>query len=498
MITDDHKQPIPQAGQPSALSFAPTGALEGSNVFIPTQQPYAMYESSVLGRDLPFRPSLSTPDLRNLQSHFTPQLASYQRQISSSNLATQPSTASATPRNLSRPASPTNPAGQPGAKKRRSGGSTNKVPSNLHMTSVDAKRSPHSSGGNSGLPSAPTSAGFSFASPTSSSFGPAALEQSMAHASLQTSTHFPSGPPTPLHHQQSTFANDLDPSQYFSAPTSQHTSRAPSPSSASRIPYGSVPNPSSHFATSNPQNVPAAAADALASLPAGFNLSKPPTLQRLIPSVGPRCGGEEVTVLGASFFQGLEVMFGDTPAVNTTFWGDTTLVCRAPPGKTPGAVPVCFRHQHRSAPPQVRELQNLMPTRLISYTYYDDGNAGNGMQGVQGMGNLQPMSSFPGQHGGVSGMDTTPPGSGSVSPPTAVGGEDLSVLNAAANINPRAFMGYMTQTQSPNCGGPGSAGFNAASFARTQQAQQEAAQAVAAGRRMAPARTVSGGPGAGR
>ena len=484
MITDDHKQPIPQPGQP-AIGFAPAGVLDGNGNFFPTPQQYDFYEAQAAaanGRDLPFRPSLSTPDLRNLQSQFAPQLGQLPRQFSSTNLVNNSSTTSGTPRNLSRPASPTNPVGQPGAKKRRSGGSTNKIPTNLHMTSIEtSQRSPRMGGGGAfgGVTSAPTSASFNFTSPSSGSFGNTPLDSSMTQTSLRTPTNFASGPSTPLHPPTSHF-NEIDPSQFYSAPTSQHASRAPSPNSTSRVQY-----PGNSGLVEPQQSVPSAAADALRALPPGINLSRPPTLQRLIPSRGPRSGGEEVTVLGAGFFQGLEVMFGDTPAVSTVFWGESTLVCRAPPSRSAGSVAVMFKHQHQSAPAQVRELQNLMPTRLVTFTYLDDSVMRNSVQ-MQGMAGLQQAGTFPGSGNG------TPTGTGSVSPPNLMGSggngsmEDLTTTA----LNPRAYMGYMGQASSPS-GGPGSAGFNAASFARTPMGQHEAAQAVA-GRRMAPTRTVSG------
>ncbi|KAL9086644.1 MAG: hypothetical protein Q9159_004053 [Coniocarpon cinnabarinum] len=497
MITDDHKQPIPQ---PGPLTYAPAGSVDQQGNFFPltradmmnvSVQAQAQAQAQAAGRDLPFRPSQSTPDLRHLQGQFAPQNVNLARQSSSVNLVMQqqPNTASATPRNLSRPASPTLPAGQPGAKKRRSGGSTNRIPSNLHMTSLETvDTNAHTSAGSglAGFTSAPSSATFDF-TPGTNGFGSTPLDSSMAQASLRTPTNFASGPSTPLHPPTSHFMNEIDPSQFYSAPTSQHGSRAPSPGPTSRMQYGP---PGIHGQPA--QSVPEGALDALRALPPGINLARPPILQRLIPARSARSGGEEVTVLGTGFFQGLEVMFGDQPATNTVFWGETTLVCRAPPARTPGIVPVCFKHQHRTAPPQIRELQTLTAARTTNFTYIDDSAMRAPMHQHQHMVGLQqPAAAYPNQgtHSGIH----TPTGNGSVSPPNVGSGGSMEDLNSGT-INPRAYMGH---AHSPSSG-PGSAGFNAASFARSQQAQQEAVQAVAAQRRMAPARTVSGGQGLNR
>ena len=515
MITDDHKQPIPQPGAPAGLTYGPGMSLDASPAFYAGQQQYEMLEGqNVSHSDLPFRPSYSTPDLRMLQNQFGPQLGEIQRQFSSNNLTSQPGTASATPRNLSRPPSPTNPAGQPGAKKRRSGGSTNKIPSGLHMTSIESKRSPHHAPTPStGLTSAPASTGFNFASPTTTSFGATPLDQSLATTSLQTPTNFASNPSTPLCQSHPRFANEIDPSQFYSAPTSQHASRAPSPT-GTRVPY----NASSCFMNPSSQSE---AADALSALPPGLSLTRPPIIQRLIPSAGP-CRGEDVTILGSGFCQGLEVMFGDQPSAHTTFWGDTTLVCRAPQSHATGRVPVCFKHQHRSSPQQIRELQNLMPTRPLVYTYLNESGIDGGMSSLSGMPAISGLQTYPGQvtPGGLG----TPPTSGSVSPPTASGVDEMSVsgINPAA-ISQQRYMGFAGQNGSTFTGqtqpaGGGSAGlsglanggnggpgfvqqhpgagaaFSPATFARSQQ---EAAMAAGRGR-IGTHRTVSGGAGIGR
>lgn len=55
-------------------------------------------------------------------------------------------------------------------------------------------------------------------------------------------------------------------------------------------------------------------------------------------------GGTEVIILGDNFTPGLEVTFGETPAVSAQAWGGNTLVCVLPPSPSPGPVVVAFKN----------------------------------------------------------------------------------------------------------------------------------------------------------
>ena len=79
-------------------------------------------------------------------------------------------------------------------------------------------------------------------------------------------------------------------------------------------------------------------------------------------------GGTEVTLLGNGFFQGLEVMFGDTEATTTTFWGEKCLNCIAPPALQPGTVAVVFKHEHHQYTSTHTQTQSRHPV----FTYTDD------------------------------------------------------------------------------------------------------------------------------
>ncbi|KAI9208133.1 uncharacterized protein BJ171DRAFT_595945 [Polychytrium aggregatum] len=68
-----------------------------------------------------------------------------------------------------------------------------------------------------------------------------------------------------------------------------------------------------------------------------------PSINRVIPSEGPICGGLEITVLGTGFYNGLTVKFGDVCAEPTHFWSSNTMICTLPPSPMPGVVPVTFK-----------------------------------------------------------------------------------------------------------------------------------------------------------
>lgn len=98
-------------------------------------------------------------------------------------------------------------------------------------------------------------------------------------------------------------------------------------------------------------------------VPAAIIPQPQPTIHKLIASEGPKAGGIEVTCLGSGFHPGLQVMFGNTLATTTTFWGESSLVCLLPPATYAGSVPVLFAH----------EYQSLTPSRQqIYFNYLDD------------------------------------------------------------------------------------------------------------------------------
>lgn len=336
MITDDHKtHPMAQLTAPPAMSEAVTS----STVPMLCQPP--LMDMSNLIPAVPngaFSFSQSTPDLSSMP-HSTGQSPF---NITSSGKTT-PVMGSAVPpgRPLSRPPSPCQ--GGP-AKKRKS--SASRVPNGLAMTRLDTSpaASSHTAAG------AHVTAVTSPFSPNTNPANPFAQpEQLFGQPNGQLP--FANGPPTPNSNDQTPFfgnnrsasMDNLTMAHLYSAPTSNHPSRAPSPNGL-RNNIGGVPQ--NQFAQ-------ALAGSLYSSLPLGVGQASqtraPPIIHKIIPNEGPKIGGIEVTVLGASFFQGLEVWFGENKATTTTYWGDSSLVCLLPPSAVAGPVGVTFKHQGMQA-----------------------------------------------------------------------------------------------------------------------------------------------------
>ncbi|CAO3640169.1 unnamed protein product [Cunninghamella echinulata] len=56
-----------------------------------------------------------------------------------------------------------------------------------------------------------------------------------------------------------------------------------------------------------------------------------PMIEKIIPDHAPMTGGTEITILGSNFQKGMTCYFGDQPALTTTYWSPSTLVCVVPP-----------------------------------------------------------------------------------------------------------------------------------------------------------------------
>ena len=270
-------------------------------------------------------------------------------------------------RSLSRSASPS--PGGPMAKKRKS--SSSRIPHELAMTRLETMPP-----NNAQMPSAQPSAATSpFSAATA--FSP---PDSMFTQTTQTRT-FGTDHTTPTANDQGFFGNhrsqsfdNLAMAQLYSAPVSHQGSRAASPT-------GRRTNFNNNLTQ---QQLAQALANSLYSIPMDANQGHEiPVIHKIIPNEGPKMGGIEVTVLGGSFFQGLEVWFGDRKATTTTFWGDTSLVCLLPPSPVAGAVPVSFQRQGATTPggfgmgnyPMFKYVddseEKLMRGRLISFGKQD-------------------------------------------------------------------------------------------------------------------------------
>ncbi|OTB04287.1 hypothetical protein M426DRAFT_22909 [Hypoxylon sp. CI-4A] len=351
MITDDHKTHLPAASvaQSSNPVVSPIGAAP-----IPTPNGAKSIEAP-----LAFNPSQPTSDIHGLSHNgaFTfPQTSSNSIQVGS---------VAAAPRNLSRQASPTSPSG-PVTKKRKASGSI-KLPNNLAMTRIETSQSPPTLPPGMQNDSTVTSAATSPFSPNTGSFPmntDSLFSQNQQHQLNNVGQRFPTSPPTPNNNpgeaifqtgNRNMNFDNAQVQQMFSAPTSTHPSRAPSPN---RL----MNDIQTMTHTSLAQNL-------FRNPPVVNSTSPGPIIYKVIPGEGPKSGGTEVTILGSGFTNhGLEVMFGEQRAATTTYWGETSLVCLVPPSSTAGMVPVTIKHPNM--PPQ--HLFDSNPKTLFRYIDDDE------------------------------------------------------------------------------------------------------------------------------
>ena len=341
MITDDHKtHPTPGQMQPQAPYFGDHTQMMASPLY--TQEPLNSFTPAL------YRNAHSTTDLQSLQQSFNPQfLAQTMTPYAIPHESSQTTSTSMTPRNLSRQASPS-PNGGPLPKKRKASGGVGRVPNNLTMTRLQTDSSVQDQQW-----TIPASASSTVASPFTPVFPPGSGPQSQNYVQHvhQRSGHFNMGSQTTNSNdwggllsqanRSQSFENFTSVPQMYSAPPSTLPSRASSPSGGLQM--------------ANPINTDFGVGPASAVYPAAsLSQQRVPIIHKLIPSEGPKAGGIEVTCLGSGFSQGLEVMFGESLATTTTYWGENSLVCLLPPALRAGTVPVMFKHQFQQKQQQAQ------------------------------------------------------------------------------------------------------------------------------------------------
>jgi hypothetical protein len=364
MITDDHKTHNMPALSTQTSNVSDTQMFSGSGAF-PSDGTFDMSTAPV-GSMAPFRLSHSSSDLQGLQRNFNMQFSPTTTMAPS-----QTTSAAITPRNMSRQTSPSASTG-PTSKKRKASGSS-KVPSGLAMTRLETEEV--------NVPqSAPTSAMSTTVSAAQSPFTPNLSafplpEPQFGQQAAMTIPNIPqqynTGPPTPNSNDQTFFSNanrsqsmeNLAMHQLYSAPTSAHPSRVPSPTGLRNTVHA--------YQQQQQAQIAQAVANGLYGIPLSLNPHRPPTIHKLIPGEGPKAGGIEVTCLGSGFCQGLEVMFGESKATTTTYWGETSLVCLLPPSAFSGTVAVTFKHQHQQQQMQPYPTPPIPKTHAV-FKYVDD------------------------------------------------------------------------------------------------------------------------------
>ncbi len=369
MITDDHKThnaptpaPQPSGSIPNAPHLPGAGVFQSSGLEYPGNQ--------ATGGKM-FKQSFSTTDLSGLQHNFNPNfpMTATSTPFAVPSAISTNTSATLTPRNLSRPASPSGPSG-PTTKRRKQSGS-GKIPSNLTMTRLETSQT---SGGSSTMPNSAATSPF-----------PTMMMNTADRGFAMPGTRqgqFGTSPPTPNSHETAfmhgvnginrSWSMENFPRQaIISAPSSRQPSRPGSPSS-NRNSFGAA-DPGLGQAVSS-------------QLFGQSSRRPPPTIHKLVPAEGSVTGGTEVTLLGNGFYQGLEVMFGDTEATTTTFWGEKCLCCIAPPAIQPGTVTVVFKHEHH----QYTSIHTSSQTRHPVFTYTDERNVEMMMLALKTLGkNLQ-------------------------------------------------------------------------------------------------------------
>ena len=363
LITDDHKtHPLGAMGGPvwyDGSGFAP-GAF-GSQSMVDLHSHMA-----------PMSMSKSTGNLQ--QMAFAPQPFHSSSSVHQMpNYGSQVTSGATTPRNLSRPASPTGLENAGPSKKRKSSSAHRRVPSGLAMTRV-----------NTGPPSATQAPSGTFSPTSGGQFTPSGDGSYISLPHSGSRAQFHAQPPNesaqyPYGTLNRTASLDQNGFQaFYSTPNSAHQSRAPSP-----VLQG--PNLAAfqrQQAHGGPSVMPIRTNQFSSSTPTPAAPPPPPTeperptpiINKVTPSEGPISGGIEVSIYGQGFAPGMDVMFGDRIATATTYWGEKALCCVLPPGQlgpvavaiapshgrkypTPAGPPHVFRYQNENAPTDMRMME---------------------------------------------------------------------------------------------------------------------------------------------
>lgn len=353
MITDDHKthnapQPL-SAGQVSQMPQP--SHFPGAGVFATGGLDASQAQADQVGPKM-FKQSYSTPDLTRLQHGFGAQFgAPNNNPFAIPQSISGNTSATLTPRNLSRPASPSGPSG-PATKRRKPSGS-GKLPTGLTMTRLDTVHA--QSSGAATMPNTAASSPFAPSMPSFMGTGDRPFQPALHQRAFANSPPTPGGDGTFNSAINRSFSLENLPRQaLISAPSSRQPSRPGSPLAGTQNAFG--------------QNDPSFSQAVNSQLMSQSSRRPNPVIHRLVPAEGSVSGGTEVTLLGNGFYQGLEVMFGDTEATTTTFWGEKCLNCIAPPAVQAGMVAVVFKNEH----PQYTAMQSTSHVRHSIFTYVDD------------------------------------------------------------------------------------------------------------------------------
>lgn len=183
-------------------------------------------------------------------------------------------------------------------------------------------------------------------------------------------SQFANGPPTPNSNDNNPFFNPNSQQPNLDALVQQRLISAPNSSQPSR-PGSPGPSTRNSFQEQSLNLLGPSPSTPLWPPLTNAGNRLPSVIHKLVPAEGSITGGTEVTLLGSGFYPGMEVVFGDTLATTTTFWGDKCLNCLTPPALQPGLVAVLFKHEHPTFG-QMQPTQALMPKQQQFFRYVDD------------------------------------------------------------------------------------------------------------------------------
>lgn len=284
-----------------------------------------------------FRNAYSTTDLQGLQRNF------HAQQISPFAIPqnqSQTTSASMTPKNLSRQPSPSAPFGQ---NKRRKASGSGRIRNDLTMTKLETRNHQPAQSENV------------------SAFAPSYATPPQPLPMPSMGSQYGTNPPTPsstdgsffpTHAQRSQSMENLQSYPVFSAPPSGRPSRVPSPTTAAQ----NIGLPQAHAQILT---------NSLRSIPGAVQPQRPPRILELTPAECSKSGGIKIACFGSDFHPSLIVMFGEAQAITTTFWGERALQCLVPPALQAGTVAVTFKHNYE-------DICRSPPNMNVLFRYVDD------------------------------------------------------------------------------------------------------------------------------
>src|SRR5579859_2115397 len=128
-------------------------------------------------------------------------------------------------------------------------------------------------------------------------------------------------------------------------------------------------------------------------------MAAPPQVSNVLPASGPVSGGTQIVISGSGFSTATGVAFGALSATQYIVDNDTLLFVIAPPGTTPGSVPVVvITPSGNSVPVAESEFTYLSVASTAPPANPGPGNTNPGSTGTKGPGNTDPGNTTTGNN----------------------------------------------------------------------------------------------------